>query len=252
MVIDETAARTLFPGEDAIGKRVIVGTGLPTEIVGVVGHVKHFGLDDEISARFHLQAYSPALQMPDPFLKFLASNAIMLVLRGRPGATGLAEAVRAEVRNIDPDDVISGVRSMDEAVAGTLASRRFLLMLLGLFALLALVLALVGIYSVLSYAVSQRTREIGVRMALGATRGEIVKLITGRGAALAAGGIVIGVAASLYLTRFLGTVLFGVGRTDAVTFVGVAVALGVVAILASAIPALRGSRADPLAALRCE
>jgi predicted permease len=251
-VIDEAAARALFPNEDPIGKRVVVGTALPTEIIGVVGHVKHSGLDDDVRSRLHLQAYYPVLQFSDGYLKFVASGAGTLVLRTKSNPLGLIDAVRAEVRTSDPDDVVSNFHSMDEMVAGTLASRRFLLMLLGTFAGIALLLASVGIYGVISYSVSQRTREIGIRMALGARPHDIVRSVVGQGAILSIAGIAIGIIASFFLTRFMSNVLFGVGRTDPLTFCGVAIALSLIAVSASFLPAWRGSRADPLSALRCE
>jgi predicted permease len=252
MVLDEVAARTLFPNDDAIGKRVVVGTGLPMEIVGIVGHVKHSGLDDDVTARFHLQAYYPVQQLSDEFLKFVATTIVMFVVRTRQNPVELGNAIRAEIRKADPDDVMSNIEPMDQVVSGTLASRRFLLTLLGAFAGIALVLASVGIYGVISYSVSQRTREIGVRMALGARPGDILRSVLGRGAILAATGISVGVVGGVFLTRFMSGMLFGVAGTDPKTFIGVAVVLGVVAIGAGFLPALRGSRADPLTALRCE
>jgi len=252
MVIDETTARTLFPNEDPIGRRIVVGTGGPSQIIGVVGHVKHSGLDDDVTARFHLQLYYPVLQLPDAFLKFVASGAQTFVLRSTSNPLGLRAALRAEIRKADPDDVISTIQPMDEIVAGTLASRRFLLTLLGTFAGIALLLASVGIYGVISYSVSQRTREIGIRMALGARPGDILRSVVGQGAGLSLAGIALGIIASFFLTRFLSSMLFGVGRTDPLTFGSVAVGLSLVAVAASFLPALRGSKADPLAALRCE
>jgi predicted permease len=234
------------------GKRVVVGTGLPDEIIGVAGHVKHSGLDDDIASRIHLQAYYPELQLSDAFLKFIAGGAGTFIIRTKSNPLGLIDAVRAEARSSDPDDVVSNFHSMDEIVAGTLASRRFLLVLLGTFAGIALLLASVGIYGVISYSVSQRTREIGIRMALGARPGDIVRSVVGQGAILSIAGIVVGVIASFFLTRFMSSVLFGVARTDPLTFLGVAIALSLVALCASLLPARRGSKADPLSALRCE
>jgi predicted permease len=252
MVIDEATARALFPNEDPIGKRVVVGTGGTSEIIGVAGHVKHFGLDDDVTARFHFQAYYPVVQLPDAFLKFVAGAAEVFVLRTKSDPLSLRDAVRAEVRSADADYIVSNIRSMDEVVGGTLAARRFLLMLLGTFAGIALLLAAVGIYGVISYSVSQRTREIGIRMALGARPADILRSIVGLGAGLSFAGIALGVAASFFLTRFMSTLLFGIGRTDPLTFCVVAIALGLVAVCASFVPALRGSKADPLEALRCE
>ena len=141
---------------------------------------------------------------------------------------------------------------MEEIVSGTLASRRFLLALLATFAAIALLLASVGIYGVISYSVSQRTREIGIRMALGAKQRDILTSIVGHGAMLAIAGVALGTIASFFLTRFIANLLFGVTGADPLTFCGVAIVLAAVALAASFLPALRGSRADPLAALRCE
>jgi putative ABC transport system permease protein len=174
------------------------------------------------------------------------------VVRAESNPMGLADAARTAITSADPGDTVSNVRSMPEIVSSTLTSRRFLLALLGTFAAIALLLASVGIYGVISYSVSQRTREIGIRMALGAKRGDILKSIVGQGATLAMAGIALGIVASFFLTRFISSLLFGVGSTDPITFSGVAIALGLVAVLASLLPALRGSRSDPLAALRCE
>lgn len=251
VVLDEVAARSLFPNEDPIGKRVVLGETLSSVIVGVVGHVKHSGLDDDIADQFHLQVYDPLLQLPDPFLKLTSVSPETFVLRSRPNP-GLLDAVRVTVRSLDPDDTVSNLQPMDDLVSGTLASRRFLLGLLGTFAAIALLLASIGIYGVISYSVSRRTREIGIRMALGAGRASILRSIAGQGAALALVGIAVGTAASIFLTRFLSSVLFGVGATDPLTFAGVAIALALVALGASFFPALRGARSDPLASLRCE
>lgn len=252
MVIDEITARTLFPNEDPIGRRIVVGTGGASQIVGVVGHVKHSGLDDDVTARFHLQLYYPVVQLPDAFLKFTASSAEMFILRTQSNPLAVIDAIRGEIRKSDPDDVISDIQPMDEIVSGTLASRRFLLALLATFAGIALLLASVGIYGVISYSVSQRTQEIGIRMALGAKPGDILKSVVGQGAVLSVAGIALGLIASVFLTRFMTSLLFGVGRTDPLTFFAVALMLGLVATCASFLPALRGAKADPLAALRCD
>jgi putative ABC transport system permease protein len=182
----------------------------------------------------------------------IGASGLYAVLRTKSDPASLRDAVRAEIRNADPDYIVSNIRPMDEIVTGTLASRRVLLTLLGTFAGIALLLAAVGIYGVISYSVSQRTREIGIRMALGAKSGDILRSVVGQGAVLSIAGIALGVIASFFLTRFMNSLLFGVGRTDPLTFCGVALALGIVAVCASFLSALRGSRADPLSALRCE
>ena len=252
LVIDETTVRALFPDEDPIGKRIVIGTGFPSEIVGVVGHVKHSGLDDDVTSRLHMQIYTALTQLPDGFLQSLASSAEVFVARTRANPADLIESVRAESRKADPNNVVSNIRPMDEVVSGTLASRRMLLGLLGAFAGIALLLASVGIYGVISYSVNQRTREIGIRMALGARPGDVVRSVVGQGVVLSIAGVFLGVIASLFLTRFLSGILFGVERTDPLTFCGVSIVLSLVAIAASFLPALRGAKADPLTALRSE
>jgi predicted permease len=254
VVIDEVMARNLFPNQDPIGERVMFGgpdEGVSSQIVGITGHVKHGGLDDDATAGIRAQTYVPLVQMPEFFLK-MAARGGTVVLRARSNPLGMAEAARASILGADPEQAVSNVRPMAEIVSGTLASRRFLLVLLGTFAGIALLLASVGIYGVISYSVSQRTREIGIRMALGAKPGDILRSVVGQGAVLSITGIALGVIASFFLTRFMSSLLFGVGGTDPLTFCSVAILLSVVAVAASLFPALRGSRADPLAALRCE
>ncbi len=254
VVIDQVMAHDLFPNQDPIGRRIWFGgphQGVPSQIVGIVGHVKHSGLDDDVTATIRSQTYVPLLQMP-PFFLNLAARSGTVVVRAKSDPLRVADAARSAIIAADPDQAVSNIRSMREIVSGTLASRRFLLALLGTFAGIALLLAAVGIYGVISYAVSQRTREIGIRMALGAQRSDILRSIVGQGAAISTAGIALGVAASFFLTRFIKSLLFGVGKTDALTFAVVAILLSLVAICASLLPALRGSRADPLAALRCE
>ena len=255
VVIDEAMARALFPNQDPIGRRVSWGGpegGMPSQIIGVVGHVKHGGLDDDATAKIHFQTYISLVQMGDTFLKIAANGGGNLLLRARSNPLDIAETVRKTIIAADSNEAVSNIRFMPDIVSGTLAFRQFLLGLLGTFAAIALLLTSVGIYGVISYSVSQRTREIGIRMALGAKRADILRSIVGQGAALSLAGIVLGVGASVYLTRFLKSLLFGVGGTDPLTFATVAIVLSVVAVSASLLPALRGARADPLASLRCE
>ncbi len=254
VVIDEVMARILFANQDPIGRRLWFGGpdgGVPSQIVGVVGHVKHGGLDDDVTAKIRAQTYVPLIQMPAFFLNMAARDGT-LVLRARANPLGVAEAARQAIIGMDPNDAVSNIRSMPEIVSGTLSARRFLLALLATFAGIALLLASVGIYGVISYSVNQRTREIGIRMALGAKPHDILQSVVGQGAVLSIAGIALGVIASFFLTRFMTSVLFGVGSTDPLTFCAVAIALTCVAVAASFLPALRAAKADPLAALRCE
>jgi predicted permease len=254
VVIDEDMARALFPGQDPIGQRVWFGgpdAGVPSVIIGIAGHVKHNGLDDDATNQVRSQAYVPLVQMPEFFLR-MAASAGTLVVRAKGDPLAVAQAVRANIREADPGEAVANVRRMPEIVSNTLEQRRFLLALLGAFAGIALLLAAVGIYGVISYSVSQRTREIGIRMALGARRTDILKSIVGQGAVLSITGIGLGIVASFFLTRFLKSLLFGVAGTDPLTFGAVAAALALVALCACLLPALRGVRSDPLASLRCE
>jgi len=176
----------------------------------------------------------------------------VLFVRTAGDPLSLVASVKDQIWAVDKDQPIWAVRTMEEIVSQWLAPRRFNLLLLGVFASLALSLASVGIYGVISYAVSQRTREIGVRMALGAGRRDIVKMIVGQGLALTLGGVATGLLASLALTRWLESLLFGVSATDPLTFAGVALLLTLVALLACYVPARRATKVDPMAALRNE
>lgn len=175
-----------------------------------------------------------------------------LAIRSRSGSAGLVEEVKKQVWSLDRQIPVSDVQSMDELLSVSLAEERFNMILLGAFAGLALILAAVGIYGVMAYTVSQRTHEIGIRIALGAQRGDVVRLVVGQGAKLALAGIIIGLAGALALTRLMSTLLFDVTPTDPLTFLGVAIVLAMVALAACYIPARRAMRVDPMTALRYE
>ena len=177
-----------------------------------------------------------------------AANAV--VVRTQVDPLSLGTAVRKVVWEIDKDQPVSDIRSMEEIVSRAVARQRFSMMLLGIFAMLALVLAAVGIYGVMSYSVAQRTQEIGIRMALGAQRSDVLKMAVGQGLRLVLIGIVIGLAVAFGLTRVMASLLFGVSATDPATFVTISLVLVSVAVLASYIPALRAARIDPMVALR--
>jgi ABC-type antimicrobial peptide transport system permease subunit len=164
----------------------------------------------------------------------------------------MVSAVKSELRNLDPDLPMYYVRTMEQRVAESLARRRFSMLLLGVFAGVALILATIGIYGVMAYLVSQGTREIGIRMALGASQGKILSLVVRQGMALAFTGVTIGLAAAFLLTRLIRSLLFGVESTDPVTFVEISLLLAFIALLASYVPALRASRIDPMVCLRCD
>jgi len=250
--IDDVFARTYFPHENPIGKRInLAGFNVQAEIVGVVGHVKQWGLDADAKSAIQAQFDYPFMQLPEKLMP-LAADAVAVVLRTEGDPTAVMGSVRRAVEEIDPREVVYNVQTMDEVVSNSFAARRLSMILLGVFAALALVLACVGIYGVISYLVGQRTHEIGVRMALGAQRGDVLRLVLGHGARMALIGVAIGIGAALGLTRLMANQLFGVSAHDPLTFAGVAMLLIIVAVAACYIPARRALRVDPIIALRCE
>ena len=251
VVVDEVFAQKYFPNQDPIGKRININRFTqPAEIVGVVGHVKQWGLatDDQQSLRSGL--YIPCMQMPDAFVAMAPSGSSVMVRSDN--SAGLLDSIRHVSEQMSNQQVIFGAQTMDSIVASSVASQRFSMILLAVFAVLALTLAAVGLYGVISYVVGQRVHEIGIRMALGAQSQDILRLILGRGGKLAGLGIVVGLAAAFGLTRFLASLLYGVGATDPLTFAGVAVLLTVVALMACYVPARRATKVDPAVALRYE
>jgi predicted permease len=252
IVIDDVFARKFFPGQDPIGRRILSDNFAgPAEIVGVVGHVKQWGLDTDDTEKLRAQFYLSCMQMADGFIAMQPSGSTMIVRAGSAG-TGLLDAIRHASQQISNELVIFGPQSMDEVIASSLAERRFSMILLVVFATLALLLASVGIYGVISYVVSQRTHEIGIRMALGARQPDILRLVLAGAGRLAAIGIVIGVVSALGLTRLMANLLYGVGPDDPITFLAVPAILISVALLASYLPARRASKVDPMVALRYE
>lgn len=250
--IDDVFARTYFPNENPIGKRInLAGFDVRVEIVGVVHHIKQWGLGADPTSAIEAQIYYPFMQLPEKLMPMVA-DAVAVVLRTRSDPTALMDAVRRAVAELEPGDVIYRVQTMDDIVASSLAARRLSMVLLSVFATLALVLACAGIYGVISYLVAQRTHEIGVRMALGAQRSEVLRLILGQGARMAAIGVAIGGVAALGLTRLMANELFGVTAHDPLTFTGVAGLIMFVAVAACYVPARRAMRVDPVVALRSE
>jgi putative ABC transport system permease protein len=212
----------------------------PEQVVGVVANVKHNGLNEPDS----MDAYESVAQQAWPYA--------IVAVRASQNSEALLPSIRSVIAGFDPDLALYDVRSMEEITADSLGSRRLTLTLVGLFAALALVLATVGIYGVMSYVVSGRTQEIGIRIALGAQRSDVFKLVVGQGMALAGAGIVLGLIAAAGVTRYLGSQLFHVNAIDPITYGGVTLLLGAVALLACYIPARRATRVDPLVALRYE
>lgn len=250
--IDDEFARTYFANENPIGKRInLAGFDVQAEIVGIVHHVKQWGLDADPRAAIEAQVYYPFMQLPEKLMPMVA-DAVAVVLRSRRDPAEVMAAVRRAVGELEPSDVIYRVQTMDDVVASSFTARRLSMILLSGFAALALLLACVGIYGVISYLVAQRTREIGVRIALGAQSSEIMRLILKEGAGMAGIGVAIGASAALALTRLMSSQLFGVTSHDPLTFLGVAGVIVSVAVAACYVPARRATRVDPVIALRSE
>ena len=251
-VIDDVFARKYFLHQNPIGKRIVLNnSGATLEIVGVVGHVKQWGLDLDDTHSLRAQLYLSCMQMPDNFVAMTPSGSAVM-LRYEGSLSAVLDSIRRANRQMSSQQVIYGVQTMDSMISDSLAARRFAMILLGAFAVLALVLASVGIYGVIAYVVGQRTQEIGIRMALGAQRNHVLRLILWQGARLALMGVCIGIAGALTLTRLMTKLLYGVSATDPLTFVGLALILAVVAIAACCLPARKAMRVDPVVALRYE
>jgi predicted permease len=259
-VIDEVMARAVFPKEDPIGKSIMVadlsGTlgpevAAPMEIVGVVGHVSHWGLDSDAAGPVRNELYLPLSQVPEQFMKGIAASSTFVVRTAGDPLAALP-AVRRAVLEAGNDQPVYGVQTLERIVSNSIADRRFSMLLLGIFAALALLLAAVGIYGVISYTVAQRTREIGIRMALGAGRFDVLKVVVAQGMAPVLAGLAIGLAASFGLTRLMAGMLYGVKAGDPVTLIGVALVLAAVALVATLVPARRAATVAPVVALRYE
>ena len=244
-LVNETMARGLWPGESAIGRRVkFPGSEKHPQpwrtVVGVVRDVKQYGLDRDDK----MQLYLPEQQYP--------TSGMTVVMRTSSDPAGMTNALRGAVREADKDLAVFDVATMDELLASSMALRRFSMMLLGVFACVAVLLAGVGIYGVISYSVTQRTREIGIRIALGAQRTDVLLLVVRRGLLLACAGIALGTGGGLVVTRVMSGLLFGVGAKDPFTFAAVAALLACVALVACLVPARRATKVDPMVALRYE
>jgi putative ABC transport system permease protein len=253
MVVDENLAREFFAGEEPIGKQITVHPSSDVSVVaricGVVGHVKQEKLDTAVGSGVSPQFYLSTMQVPNVF----AGPYATVVVRAAGGdPTGLVPAIRLQLAALDPDQPVSNARTMEQAINKRISDRRFALVLLGIFALLALTLASIGIYGVMSYSVAQRTREIGIRMALGAARSQVLRLVVLDAARLALIGVGIGAVGALILTRFMSVFLFGISPTDPLTFAAFSLFLTAVALLASYVPASRAMKVDPVTALRYE
>jgi predicted permease len=251
IIIDENLARHMFPGQDPIGKRLNMAIFGSVEIVGVVQHVKQFGLVGDSQAKIQDQIYQPFEQLPDEFAPAIGSEAEFAIRTSAP-PTSLLSAIRATVGKSDDRQAVYGFRLMDDVLIDSQRTRRFETFLLGAFAAIAMLLATVGIYGVVSHLAAQRTHEIGIRIALGAQRWDILRIVIGQSGRMALTGIALGITASIGLTHLIASRLFGVSPTDPLTFTLVAAALLSVTLVASYIPARRATRVDPMTALRNE
>jgi len=250
-VVDEVFANKYFPGTNPIGQRLHLNeNNETTEIIGVVSHINQWGLDSDSTQELRAQLYVPFMQLDDENMA-RAGAGIGLVARAERPAQ-IFDSIRQVSRQMSPDQVVYAAQTMDEIIAESLADRRFSMILLGVFAALAVLLSTIGIYGVVSYIVGQRTREIGIRIALGATQADVLRTVLFQGAKMTAIGIFIGLALSIAVTRLLATLLFGVSATDPLTLAGVAALLAAVSLAATYIPARRASRVDPMISLRYE
>jgi predicted permease len=250
VVVDEVLARQYFPREDPVGKHIYMGDNFQAEIVGVVGHVMQWGLDGDKKESLQAQLYQPFKQASS------GTTGVGVVMRVEGAAmqtgTALFDSIRQVVQSQHSQNVIFQPQTMNEVIAKSLAAQRFVMILLNAFAVVALLLASIGLYGVNSYLVGQRTHELGIRLALGAKRRDILQLILRHGMKMALGGVVLGLIGALCLTQLLTEMLFGVSATDPATFAVIALILTAVALLASYLPARRATRVDPLVALRHE
>jgi predicted permease len=245
VIINETAARRYWHGRDPVGSRISAMNAYFFLVVGVVADVRHQGLESETNPRVYL----PHTQVMER-MKARLLRSMTLALRSSAPAESLTTAVQREVGAVDPEQPVSNIRTMRQVVAASVAERAFTTTLLGAFAALALLLAIIGIYGVMSYVVTQRAHEMGVRLALGAKSSDILCLVIRQGMTLAVVGLSIGLPASAGLMRLMKGLLYGVSATDPLTFCAVSALLTLVSLLATLVPALRATKADPMVALR--
>ena len=249
-VIDEVFARKHFGDENPIGKRILQEGGDPQQIIGVVGHVKQWSIDSDEEQTLQAQLYEPFRQFSDNSMNGLAAG--LGVVTRFDGAAPPFDSIRHVVQSQSKQNVVSRPQTMNEVIADSLSERQFSMILLEAFALVALLLASLGLYGVISYLVGQRTHELGIRLALGAQRKDVLRLVLGHGMKMALAGVVLGLVAAFGLTRLLSTMLYGVSTTDPATFAIIALLLTFVALLACFVPARRATQVDPLVALRYE
>jgi len=249
-LINEEMARLYWNGRDPIGGRIKIGGGAPDRpwvtVVGIVGNVRHNGITGAIKEKFYVPHTQWHKSIGNPI------RAMTIVIKSTTPPPTLMSGLRGAVAGVDPNLPIADVRTMDDVVAATMSAPRFTGMLLAAFAALALVLSAIGIYGVLSYLVSRRTREIGIRVAIGAGRAQVLRLVLGSGLTLAFAGVAIGLGVAAAASRVMASLLHGVSPGDPATFLAVGILLPLVALVASAVPAWRATRVDPIVALKTE
>jgi putative ABC transport system permease protein len=246
-IVNQVFVDRYLHGVDPLGQKAVIymksleeSGNHPSEIIGVVGDVHQMGLDT---------APEPTVYWPHPEL---VMTGMTILVRTSNDPLALVSTARSELQQLDPELPMAAVATMDQLLADSLSRSRFTMLLLGIFSAVALVLAAVGIYGLIAYSVTQRTQELGIRIALGAQRRDVLRLVLGQGARLTLLGVTLGLLAALAISRLLASMLFGVSATDPLTFAGVAALLGIVALLACFIPARRATRVDPIVALRYE
>ena len=241
VIVDEAMAARFWPNEDPLSKRLQRGgSGSWRTVVGVISDAKQYSSEKE-----------PPIAVYYPYEQYVARN-MFLVIRTSRDPAGMTEAITKEIQALDPEMPVFDVSTMDQRLHNSLARRRFSMFLLGLFAVIASILAAIGIYGVIAYSVNERTHEIGIRLALGAQPSNVLQLVIRQALVLTSLGIATGLMGAFALTRVMSSLLYGVSATDVVTFVITPLVLGSVALLASSIPARRAARVDPMIALRCE
>jgi putative ABC transport system permease protein len=252
VAIDDDFVARAFPNQEPIGQHINLELlNMKCEVVGIVGHVKHWGLDADATAKIHAQIYVAFRQFPDSVMD-LVSTGSEYVVRTNGAPYSVVPALKQSVQQTSASMVTFGEQSMEDVIGESLSARRFTRLLLGTFAVLALVLAGVGIYGVVSYTVTQTTHDIGIRMALGAARGVVLRTVLAGAMRMAGAGIAVGAVAAFAVTRVMKDLLFGVSAADPLTFGAVALVLAALTLLASCMPALRATKVDPIVALRCE